>query len=197
MRKFSTPQSGGKVHAWKCISDFDSIVSDFLQHLSENFHRKSHDIGLTSFDEVDPVEPILIAERPRFSFPAVGVEIGLELLVGDRIHDELAAVDPNLGANAGAFPEAQSAVNVVLAAAHHAEHLPGVIAVARLTEDHAATFRDGVAADHDSVVDLYCHVGCFLHRQSSDEFRRCFAAADATLGRVGRSKHRKVIASFT
>lgn len=56
------------------------------QHLRKQFHRQSDDIGRAAFQEMDPIESILKAERASFSLPCATVQIALQFRITDGVH---------------------------------------------------------------------------------------------------------------
>jgi len=97
---------------------------------------------------------------------------------------------------AGTTPQAEAAINMMLASAKQLQHLASVVAVGRFTENLALAFGHGVAADDEAAIGALGDVASLLKGQAGDQLGRRLAAADAALGEFGRGRDGELIAGF-
>ena len=130
------------------------------QHFGQQFHRQADDVRLAAFDDVDPAEAVLVAERAGFAFPLAAGQVFVELCVGERIHPQPGDGDaderrtftpaPLRRETEIKWPQADAGEDAVFAAAELREHRPGIGFVARFAEDEAVAFGDGVGGEDDA-----------------------------------------------
>ena len=82
------------------------------------------------------------------------------------------------------------------AAAKERKHLASVLAILRLAENASTAFDHRVRAKYDSLGHSPGDVFRLLMSKPGNHFRRSFAAANATLGGVGRRPHFKIVTTL-
>ncbi len=132
---------------------------------------------------MEPIPTVLVAECTRFAFPHPSRQVIFELPIGDGVHDQFGACHFDEVAVFVDEEQAKSTVDLVLAASEEVEHAPGVVFVARFSQDPAMAAGDGIAADDECRVGLVLgDVGGLLESQAGDEFRRRLFTAQSALG---------------
>src|SRR6267142_1437480 len=118
---------------------------------------------------MDPVQGVLIAKRPRLSLPLVSGQIFGQVVIGNRVHHKLCDIDLDQVLIVRPPPEAQPAIYMMLATTKQVEHLEGVLATGRLSENLPLTFGHCVTADNNAAIDPRRHIPGLLKGESSDE----------------------------
>lgn len=149
-RRFEIRGEGGAC----CDVAWFASWRDVLEHFGEQFKRQANDVGFASRDNLDPGDPVLVSERASFSLPGAAVEIRVQFVVRQLLHDQVSHGDLCLRVIAGSLPEAEAAEDPVFAAAYCLEHLSCVGFVAWFAEHLSLAFSHGVTADHDALINV-------------------------------------------
>jgi len=81
----------------------------------------------------------------------------------------------------GASPEAEAAIDTVLASAEEREHPASMLFVVRFSENLALALGDGVAADDETLLDSLSYIVGFLEGEARDELRWRFGSRYGTV----------------
>lgn len=179
------------------------------EHRLDEFHGEADDVRLAAAIEMEPARAVLKAESARLTLPKAAGEVVFQVSVGDLVHVEFRRGEPHVGLAGVAAtegpPDADAAVDAVVAAAESPQHVAGVGFIAGLTENLAAALGERVAGeDHGAAIneaagrfELCGHVERFAHREFDDQRRRAAGRADAALGGFGRRQNLELVAGAT
>ena len=76
------------------------------EHPLEQFERETHDVGLTSFQDPDPGQTVLVPKCTCLALPGVGRQILVQCPIGNVIHDQSSDVHLNAGSIFRSHPNA-------------------------------------------------------------------------------------------
>ena len=153
-------------------------------HRLEQLHRQTDDVRLASFEDVDPIIAVLVAERTGFALPLLRIEIRFKIIVRNRLHDQSGCFRclMNRRLTADFFDETESAQNLVYLTAQMLEHFSCIVFVRRFFENFFAAYHNRVATEDDSSADLSRCIACFLKGKPPDVFCRRFVGAAFIFG---------------
>ena len=80
-----------------------------FQHFGQQFHRQADDVRLAAFEDVDPIEAVLVAEGPGLAVPLAAGDVVVHLLGPERVHSQPSDGHADRRLAIGELPQAKPA----------------------------------------------------------------------------------------